>query len=338
LKETRFLRKSRADWSRLEAFAARLGSLDSKELLEFISLYRKATSDLARARTLGARSDVVDYLNQLVGRIHFQVYTTPGWSSRRFLRFFTHWLPQTFRRCKAHVIAATLLLVLPAVAGYIAVGADPALIRVFAPPQFVELIDRYGTIEQRGPGEMSAYTSFYIVNNVTVSFLTFTSGLLLGLGSFYNLVKNGAILGAMLAAVGQAGATRPFVSFISAHGGIEMFAIVLAGAAGLRIGTAMINPGEVSRARALVEAGRDAGTIMFGVVLMLLIAAVVEAWISPSPNVHDVAKWILGVLILSSVVAYYTLAGREPLTGSASPSARDSGSPGRAAPAPPARR
>ena len=311
MKETRFLRKSRADWSRLEAYAARLGQLDSKELLEFIALYRKATSDLARARTLGARSDVVDYLNHLVGRIHFQVYTTPGWSMRKFLRFFTHWLPQTFRRCKAHVVAATLMLLVPALAGYVAVSADPALIRVFAPPQFVELIDQYGRIDQRGAGEMSAYTTFYIINNVTVSFLAFTSGLLLGLGSFYHLVKNGAILGAMLAAVGQAGATRPFVSFISAHGGIEMFAIVLAGAAGLRIGTAMINPGEVSRGRALIEAGIDAGTLMFGVILMLLIAAGVEAWISPSPNIPDVAKWILGVLILSSVIAYYCVVGRD---------------------------
>jgi uncharacterized membrane protein SpoIIM required for sporulation/uncharacterized RDD family membrane protein YckC len=311
-RELKLVHAGRGSWSKLDALAARLHQLTTGELLELVAVYRRTTGDLARAKTLKARTGVVDYLNRLVGRIHFRLYTTPGFSSGRFLRFFTHVLPQTVRRNAGFVVAATLMLIVPAVMAYVAVSANPVLLRVFAPPQFVELIDQYGEIDQRGVGEMTAYTSFYISNNVQVSFFTFATGIAFGLGSFYFLVSNGAILGAMLAGVAKAGAARPFLSFVSTHGGIEMFAIVLAGAAGLRLGAALVNPGDLTRGRALLEGARDAGVIMFGVILMLLVAAVLEAWVSPSPNIPDVVKWVAGVVNLTWIIAYYVLVGRVP--------------------------
>jgi len=310
-KELRFVRDGKSSWQKLDTLVSRLGRLAPAELLELVAVYRRTTGDLARARTLRARADIVDYLNGLIGRIHFKIYTTPGFSGWRFVRFFTHVLPQTVRRNTAMVVAATLLTVLPALAAYLAVGADPTLTRVFLPPDAIRQIDAYGKLDARGAGEISVYTSFYIVNNVTVSFRAFAVGsVTLGLGSFYILSFNGALLGAMLAAVGQAGATRPFLSFVSTHGGIEIFAIILAGAAGLRLGVSLINPGEHTRGRAFLEAGRDAGIIMFGVAAMLLIAAVLEAAVSPAPFIPDVVKWILGVINLAWILAYYALAGR----------------------------
>ena len=318
-KELRFVREGKTSWQKLDTLVSRLSRLAPAELLELVAVYRRATGDLARARTMRARADIVDYLNGLIGRIHFKIYTTPGFSAWRVSRFFTHHLPQVVRRNARYVIAATLLVVVPAVIGYIAVAADPALLRVFAPPQFVEIIDKYGHGAARGPGEISEGTVFYIRNNVSASFLAFASGIFLGLGSFYVLTFNGAILGAMLAGVNQAGATRPFLSFVCTHGGIELFAIVLAGAAGLRLGASLINPGDVTRRRALLEAGRDAGTMMFGVMCMLLIAAVLEASISPQPFIPDWVKWCLGVINLTWIIAYYVMTGREVRTAAPAP-------------------
>jgi uncharacterized membrane protein SpoIIM required for sporulation len=176
------------------------------------------------------------------------------------------------------------------VAAFGAVLAEPSLGNAFSPPGYVEQVDKtfgesFGK-EARGSGMGALATSFYIVNNVKVAFFAFASGAFLGLGSATILVFNGVILGAVGAVIRQHGLSYNFWSFVASHGGIEMGAIVLAGAAGMRVGFALLNPGLRTRKAALAEAGREAGILMFGVVAMLLSAAMLEAWVSPStlPN------------------------------------------------------
>jgi len=259
------------------------------------------------------RNDLVDYLNQLVGKVHFRVYATRPYPVRKLAEFYARILPATVRRMWRYVLASAALLLVPAVASFVAVAENPQLGSSFAPPGYVEHIDEmFGSSfgkSNRSAGEGTVYTTFYISNNVQVSFLAFALGIFLGAGSAFILVKNGMILGGVAAVIQQYGLSYNFWSFVSPHGGIEMGAIVLAGAAGMRIGLSLLNPGMLTRKAALVTAARDAGLVMFGVITMLVIAAFLEAWVSPSvlPNPLKLA---LGGVNLLGVFAYFIFAGR----------------------------
>jgi len=308
-KSDAWLKDRQGEWARLGGYADRLaaGGLDAKDVGEFVRLYRRATSDLARARTLGVRSEVVDYLNRLVGRVHFQIYTTPSWRWSGIGGYFAAGFPQAVRRQWRWVVTAAALLLVPWALAYAAVQVDPPLGRVFAGPFY----DNIGHYDETGrtPGQVAAATSFYIFNNVQVSFLAFAFGALFGLGSACILMTNGATLGAMTALIAQHGQSGPFWSFVAAHGGIEMTAIVLAGAAGMMVGSKLVNPGPFGRGRALIEAGREAARMLFGVIAMLCLAAGIEAAISPS-TLPGAIKIALGISNLALVVLYFTLVGR----------------------------
>jgi uncharacterized membrane protein SpoIIM required for sporulation len=316
-------RERRDEWNRLTELADRFdrkgkASLTANELLEYTSLYRRAVSDLARARTRKAHLETIDFLNHLLGRVHLQIYTTRSSRGDAIKEYFLRGFPQAIRRNAKWVTASALFLLLPAAAAWLAVEAHPPLARVFTPPGYLDHLDEafgadFGS-EGRSAGEAALGTTFYIVNNVQVSFFAFATGMLFGLGSLYILAMNGAILGGVAAAVRQNGVTENFWSFVAPHGGIELTAIVVSGAAGLMIGAALINPGPHTRGRALIEAGREAGRMLFGMIAMLALAAVIEASISPStlPNVSKVA---LGLANMAGVIVYFTLAGRGNRSG-----------------------
>jgi uncharacterized membrane protein SpoIIM required for sporulation len=317
MSEAAFIRRNKPDWERLEGYAAKLdgrgGGLTGRDLFAFLSLYRKVTGDLARARTIQARPEVVDYLNGLVGRVHFRVYATRTYPFAKFLDFFRRDFPQATRRAWRQVLASALLLLLPAVAAYAAVGVNPSLGTAFAPPGYVDQIDEAfgdGFGKKDRPSGMNALMhSFYIVNNVQVSFLAFATGALLGLGSAYVLIMNGLILGGVGAIVAGKGLSLNFWSFVASHGGIELGAIVISGAAGLLIGLAVLAPGALPRSRALAVAAKDAGLLMGGVITLLVLAAAIEAWISPS-SLDSSVKLTIGAVNLAALFAYLGFAGR----------------------------
>ncbi len=317
MSEARFLRQNRGDWARLEAYEARLGgkgpALTGDELFAFVSLYRKVAGDLARARMLQLRPDTIDYLNGLVGQVHLRVYASKPYPFRRVLDFYRSLLPRTVRRLWRYVAASTALLVVPALAAWVAVSVNPHLATSFVPAAYVDHVDEmFGKSfgQGRAPGMDALMASFYIVNNIQVSFWAFALGVFLGLGSAFILVNNGMVVGGVAAVIHQAGLSSNFWSFVAGHGGIELGAIVLSGAAGMRVGISLVNPRFLARRDALVEASKDAGLIMFGVITLLVIAAGIEAWISPSILPNRV-KLVLGAVNLLGLVAYLALAGRE---------------------------
>lgn len=317
MNEAGFVRRRKSDWDRLEEYGARLDGkgerMTGRDLFEVISLYRRVSGDLARARTLKVRADLVDYLNGLVGRVHFRLYTVRTYPFSKISGFFKADFPQAVRRAWRPVLAATLLLVLPALGAYAAVGLRPEWSAAFAPPGYVDTIEQsfgkdFGGKDRPG-GTNALMHSFYIVNNTRVAILAFASGIFLGLGSILVTFYNGLILGGVAAIVQQKGVGGNFWAFVSSHGGIELGAIVIAAAAGLKIGLSLVNPGPWPVKKALALAAKEAGLLMGGVIVLLLLAAMIEAWVSPSA-LPNRAKYLLGLVNLTALLAYVTLAGR----------------------------
>ena len=118
----------------------------------------------------------------------------------------------------------------------------------------------------------------YIRNNIGISFQCFAGGLFGGIGSLFFLAYNGAFGGAVAGYLTARGLSSTFYSFVATHSSFELTAIVISGAAGLRLGQAFLSPGRSTRTQSLVIAARDSIVLVYGVMAMLLIAAAVEAF------------------------------------------------------------
>ena len=152
---------------------------------------------------------------------------------------------------------------------------------------------------------------FYIRNNIGIAFQCFAGGIFLGLGSVYCLLQNGFFSGAIAGYLVARGLSGRFFPFVATHSAFELTAIVLAGAAGLRIGHALLAPGRSSRAQALALAGREATVMIYGVVVMLVIAASIEAFWSSSVWLPSAVKYAVAALSWCAVLTYLARQGRD---------------------------
>jgi len=145
---------------------------------------------------------------------------------------------------------------------------------------------------------------FYIYNNIGIAFKCFATGLFAGIGSLFMLAYNGLVLGGVSGHLTSLGYTETFYPFVVGHGSFELTAIVFSGAAGLKLGFALLSPGAYSRVKALQFAAADAINIMYGVFIMLLIAAFIEAFWSSSSIMPNPVKYAVGAA-LWGLVYYY---------------------------------
>jgi len=152
---------------------------------------------------------------------------------------------------------------------------------------------------------------FYVRNNIGVAFQCFAGGLFAGLGSLFFLGYNGVHSGAIGGYLTERGLGATFYSFIATHSAFELSAIVLAGAAGLRIGHALLRPGRLRRRQALVRATQESAVVLYGVTVMLLAAAVIEAFWSSAAWLPSEAKYAVAVVCWISVITYFAFAGRD---------------------------
>lgn len=312
-----FIEAREARWSRLEGLLdalERQGAerLEQHQVEEFLQLYRLACSDLARVRSEGLGDDVEAYLNLLVARGHKQFRPPTRPDLRRAGAFFAAEFPRAVRRMRWHLLAATLLFVVPTAVAAFAVAADPHLAYALAPPEMLEqLADAYaeGHVGGRPEGEDSLMTGFYVNNNVGIAFRCFATGIFFGLGSMFFLILNGVFGGAVGAYICAAGHSESFLSFVVGHGAFELTAIVLSGAAGIRLGLLLVSPGPWRRLDALARHAPELVRVILGVAAMLLVAALIEGFWSPS-GAPAMVKFAVGAGLWVLVLAYLGLAGR----------------------------
>jgi uncharacterized membrane protein SpoIIM required for sporulation len=151
---------------------------------------------------------------------------------------------------------------------------------------------------------------YYIRNNVGVAFQSYAGGLFAGIGSLFYLAYNGAFAGAIAGFLVDRGLSATFFSFVATHSAFELTAIVLSGAAGLRLGHGLVAPGRQTRTAALASGARDAITLVYGAAAMLLIAAAVEAFWSSARWIPVAVKYSVAAVCWAAVMAYFAFQGR----------------------------
>jgi uncharacterized membrane protein SpoIIM required for sporulation len=313
-----FYRSRQSDWKQLTELLDRsqraLEQLSPEEVKMLGKLYRATTSDLAVAQREFPTHRVTAYLNQLVARGHAVVYRSEPLAFNRLVRFAKQGFPQTFRETFPFTLTAALLLLLPALIAGLLTNWQPEASIWLLPPQVQSLIPQ---IEDQDlwtdiPIEERPYASAFIMtNNIRVSFLAFSSGVTAALLSVYVMIFNGLLIGGLLGLTSHYDVGFELGTFMIGHGVIELTTIFIAGGSGLMLGWAIIHPGLLRRRDALALAARKALRLIMGCVPLLVIAGVIEGFISPNENLAWPIKWSVGLLTGVLLYGYLLLAGRE---------------------------
>ncbi len=307
-----FIRLRQNDWERLQTLLNQHRGrrpLTAAEVRELGVLYRAVTSDLAQARRDYPGERVTTYLNHLLTQAHSYLYQSDVSNYRQALRYFTRVIPQTYRRTGLFTLTACLLFFIPALIGYIYAYTDPNLAEPLGLQEVRETLENE-SIWTNIPVEDRPYASAFIMtNNIRVAILAFGGGVALGLFAVYLLAMNGLHVGAVLGLASHYGFGDTLLDFMIGHGVIELSVIFMAGGAGLQMGWALMNPGPYSRRDALGLAAQRAVSLIVISIPLLVIAGLIEGFISPSDTPSTV-KVLVGLGSGALMYAYLLLAGR----------------------------
>lgn len=302
--------RRKASWKRLEELVSRAGGgrgvrgFDRADLRELIHSYRRASSDLAIARVESRDQRLVSYLNSLVIRAHGVLYRTRSSGMKGIVDFYLNDFPLIFRRTWRYTFATFLIFLLIALCSFIATWRDidfadfayvprPAVARIQAGVSWWEELNRAAP---QGAAMIMA-------NNIGVSLKVFAMSILPVVGTVNALMPSALQFGAINALILKYGMTLRLWAFVAGHGVLEFTAIFIAGGSGLMIGLGLLVPGERTRKDALVERGATAIRLLAGCVPLLVVAGLIEGFISPL-QVHPGYKIAVSATTAIGLTAY----------------------------------
>jgi uncharacterized membrane protein SpoIIM required for sporulation len=290
----RLVARQSAHWKEFQRLADRVsdGGLDglrTTELTDFAARYREVAADLARARTYRADPTVVLRLERMVAAGHNALYRVDRRTWQRLARFVALEAPAAVVTHRRTVALACVVFLVPALVGFAVMREHPGLAPQLLPDTMLERAEAGAARTEGGQGyfvadvaERPVVAASIITNNLRVAMQAFASGIMLGVGSLAVLAYNGLSLGAISGAFANAGVLGYLWTFVLGHGVLELFAIWVAGAAGLLLGGALIRPGDYSRSDALVMAGQTAVRLLVAAAVLLLCAGLIEGFVSAS--------------------------------------------------------
>ncbi len=309
-----FVVRRQQEWTELEVLIGRGKELhrgQARDISRAASLYRSVCTDLMRARAQFG-PDLVRYLDGLAGRAHNLLYGARAYQISALWKLIAHEFPQTIRRRWRFFLLANLLFYVPFVVGMVGTLASTEFAQTILPAeQLAGMEDMYqqGFDEGRDTGQDSAMAGFYVFNNVGIAFRCFATGILFGLGSLFFSIYNGLTIGVVLGWVTHAGYGGNILTFICGHGPFELTAIVISAGAGLQMGWALVKTDGLTRTGSLRAQSRDLGNLIVGAAVMLVIAAGIEGFWSPS-GLPPPVKWAFSGFACLFVTAWLALGGR----------------------------
>ncbi len=316
----RFLETRRDAWNRLETLIAKAGSrgvarLTDHELHELTRLYPAVAVDVARARMYEIDPKTQRRINQLAIAAHGLLYRRRSVRPTRAIwRFFRHDYPQLFRRLWVYMVLATAIFTVSTLGAYVSVRIRPSTAHLFVPGGLdvvdesevtaEDVSERYRRMPK--PPMASAITT----NNISVAFAAFALGITAGVGTCYVILMNSMMLGGFFGHFANHNLSYECYSFLIPHGVLEIFAILVSAAAGLRLGLSLAIPGQVTRKNSLRAGAKEAVLLVMGTIPMFIIAGAIEAFVTPTYVIPGWAKIIIGLTVWAAVMAYLLLVGR----------------------------
>ncbi|NES68217.1 MAG: stage II sporulation protein M [Okeania sp. SIO2D1] len=298
----RWIKRREKNWQHLDSLLRQvekkgLKSLPAAQIREMASLYRSVSADLARAKTHQVGNILEQDLQRLTTRGYTQIYQGNRKQEWQAVWEFCRWgFPAVVQKTWAYTAVATAFFLVGGLVAWWYSWQDPVFMSLIVPESLISQVrDRQELWMGSIVGVEPMASTNIMINNLRVSFSAVAGGISGGIYTVYLLVFNGLLIGAIGALVGQHNLAVPFWAFVFPHGALELPAIFLAGGAGLLIARAILFPGKYGRIDALKFYGFQAAQLVFGVVVLLVIAGIIEGFFSPSPLVPDIFKYIVGM-------------------------------------------
>ena len=311
---TSWIEKRKPYWQKLETLVAAgspgVKTLGHDELQELSLLYRQTAADLAAIRQDPSSVHFARYLNQLMARAHNIIYAGHRASPWGIVYFFARDYPRAFRRNVRYVALAVAIFIVGGLTGAALTLQDPDYKLQFMSPQMLQKIERKEMWTDRIISVKPRASGAIMTNNMSVSFMAYAAGITAGLGTLYMMYFNGLLMGVIGVACSQAGMSLSLWSFVAPHGSLELPAIFIAGGAGFKIAHGLLFPGNLPRRDSLAAAGREATTLVLGIVPLLIVAGVIEAFVSPT-GIPAVLKFDMSGALFTLLNVYLFGAGKE---------------------------
>jgi len=308
-----FIEQNDSSWKRLDELTAAArkspANLAPHELDEFVLLYQRISGHLTRVQTTYRDDGLRNRLTRSVAEASAVLYGTPQSAGRSFIEFFSHTFPAAVHYNRRFILASTLFFFVPmfAVAAWLA-NSDAAL-EAAIPEAAREALIEEDFEEYYSSEASSAFATRVTLNNIRVSFLAFASGMTFGLGTIAVLVANGINVGFSLGAFASVGEQPKFWGLILPHGFLELTAVIMAGAAGLRLGWTLLVPGDRKRLKAIADEGRRAAVLVIGLILAFCVAGLIEGFVSGSALSTPI-RVMIGLTTEIAFVGYLVVRGR----------------------------
>jgi len=317
----RFLETRRAAWDRLDALIAKAGrrgaaALAEQELHELTRLYPAVAVDVARARMYRIDRKTQERINSLAIAAHGLLYRRPHVRPIGAIwQFFRCEYPRLFRRLWAYMLLASAIFAASALGAYVSVRVRPSTAYLFVPrgldvaggPEVTaeDVGERYRRMAK--PPMAGGITA----NNISVAFNAFALGITAGVGTAYVILLNAMMLGGFFGHFANHHLSYACYCFLVPHGALEIFAILVSAAAGLRLGISLGIPGRLTRTASLRAGAREAVWLVLGTIPMFVVAGAIEAFVTPT-HLPGAAKIVIGLAALAATLCYLLLAGRSP--------------------------
>jgi uncharacterized membrane protein SpoIIM required for sporulation len=298
------------EWDRLAVLVRRRRRLTGAEADELVTLYQRASTHLSRLRS-GASADParIARLAALVARARSAVTGAhvPSW--RLVVRFFQCDFPAAVYRTRWWWLGTAVGSIVVGVATGWWIARSPAVQAALLPPAAAKAL-----VQQQFQGYYSAspaasFAAQVWTNNVWVAAQALIYGIFLGIPTLFVLLENAVNAGVDAGYLFAHGKGTLFFSLILPHGMLELSAVFLAGAAGLRLGWTVIDPQGRPRGQALAEEGRSMITITLGLIVALGVSGIIEAFVTPS-HLPTWARISIGAVAVSAFVGYVLYFGR----------------------------
>ncbi|VAW52388.1 hypothetical protein MNBD_GAMMA06-772 [hydrothermal vent metagenome] len=295
-----WLKKRVTSWQKLhllfQSQDKKTGNLS--QVREIINGFRALANDLSLARQTLPNSRLHHRLEALFLNGHQLIYRTPSNILLKLKEIYTVESPNLIRSMSQTIINTIALFLFSMSCGWLLITAFPDLITLFVS---TEMINRVQSGELWTNGLLniipSSLLSFQLMaNNITVSIVAFTMGVFYGLGTLYIILLNGLMLGATFAFTAQYNLDGELFKFIISHGVVELSVICISGAMGLKLGEALLRPGSNTRQQAFQQATADAGKVLIVVLPFLILAGIIEGYISPNASYSLTFRLFTGLI------------------------------------------
>ncbi len=314
MKVSDLLEARREKWQALEQLCARLESrgrrrLDAPMVTRFASLYRSACADLALADAYQLPQETIRYLHQLVGRAHNQLYRSRLFKISTWAHQLLVEVPQRLFQDKALRLAFFIFWGVFLLSGMLSYARPDFAQRVVGKKMLTIVEARYAQPANRdNPAFCGGRMGFYIANNAGIGLRCFAMGLLFGVGGLLTTLHNAAILGGIFGHMATTAQSENFFRFVTAHGPYELTAVVMAAGAGMRLGFSLLDTQGQTRIASLRRAASEAMPTMGAFLVLFVLAALIEAYISPSSLPYAVKAGV-SIFSVATLVFYFVLLG-----------------------------